>query len=521
MSSSKFVTISLVFFLSLTCTAQVVNQAELVASQPVNITDEGFDFTGTSNLVRIPENRSNSSSRDIVIQYFHFKAKEESNLSPVFFLGAGPGEPYNIKAFYNGSRARAWIWELEHVNKKRDVVLLNQRGNHDAPGIQINNFKFRFRHGEKEKPLDAKLRSKNIKNAYQRKVKYYKDQGIDLAGYDIINFTDDIESVRKLLGAEKIALIGNSFGSQWALAYMQRYPDHVDRALLSCVEPLDHNYDDPQGVWKVLEKIEQHAQADTSILKNLPDVGLIEAYKTIVRRLEISPVSVPINVPGEEINDTIIIGVDDFRFDRMNPFARGRLERIESWPKYISELYKGDYRALALVLAYYRGGRSSRRMIDPLVNNSLGISTEREAVIANRSVIKWLGDINVTYTATKSVCPTKLVDDDFRTHQIHRIPTIIIHGDMDISTPYENATYLMNYLKQGHLVTVVNGTHSAKRSLILSDSKLASKIYNFMNVDFSQESFINFKEGLPNKYRLPQFEFWQIRGESIFEREVK
>lgn len=521
MISVKHLVAGIYILLSFGCKAQQVITAQLVASQPIRIDDDGLDFEGTSNLILVPENRANPKSRSIVIQYFHLKSKEASNLPPVFFLGAGPGEPYDIAAFYNGSRAKAWTWELEQVNQKRDVILLNQRGNHEAPGIQINDFKFRFRHGEADKPLDAQARKDNIKNAYREKVNYYQEQGVDLAGYDIINFTDDIESVRKLLGASKIALIGNSFGSQWALAYMQRYPDHVDRTLLSCVEPLDHNYDDPQGVWQVLQKIDTYAQADTSIAHDLPDVGLIEAYKEIVRKLDASLISIPLDVPSEEINDTILLGADDLRFDRMNPFARGRLERIESWPKYITEMYDGDYRTLALLAAYYRGGRSSRRMIDPLVNNSLGISDERKAIFDSREANNWLGDINATYTATKTESPAKVVEDSFRSHRVHSIPTIIIHGDMDMSTPYENATFLMDYLEMGHLITVVNGTHAAKRSLIFEDEELASKIYRFMNLDFEETHFGNFKESLPSKFKLKPFNFWPIDGESIFEKQIK
>lgn len=43
---------------------------------------------------------------------------------------------------------------------------------------------------------------------------------------------EDLESLRRALGAEKIALLGSFYGARVALAYAQRYPDRVDRLLL-------------------------------------------------------------------------------------------------------------------------------------------------------------------------------------------------------------------------------------------------------------------------------------------------
>jgi len=84
-------------------------------------------------MIFVPENRLNPKSRDIGLTFLTFPAKVSSDLPPVVFLGAGPGEPYSADVFYEGRRAEAWRWELEQVNKKRDVILINQRVNSEAP----------------------------------------------------------------------------------------------------------------------------------------------------------------------------------------------------------------------------------------------------------------------------------------------------------------------------------------------------------------------------------------------------
>ena len=55
--------------------------------------------------------------------------------------------------------------------------------------------------------------------------------------YTASHSAEDVEAVRKALGAEKIALLGISYGARVALSYAQRYPDRVDRLVLQSPPP--------------------------------------------------------------------------------------------------------------------------------------------------------------------------------------------------------------------------------------------------------------------------------------------
>ncbi len=494
---------------------------DFVVSLPVYVADDDWSFTGTENMLFVPENRNSETSRKIPLHFFHFPAKGTATLPPVVFLGAGPGEPYSVKVFYDGKRAEAWRYELDFVNQNRDVILINQRGNPDTPGMQIPQFKYKWNNGGSlETPFDPNLRNDKRKAAYTESIAVYTKNGIDLRGYDILHFVDDIEAVRTHLKTEKIALIGNSFASQWALGYIQRYPLHVDRALFSGVEPLDHNYDDPQGIWEVFEKIEAYAQQDPNVSRSLPKIGLVEAFKTVIERLERHPETVVLKGFDDGRDVTIVVGADDLRFNKLNPRVQSYSAEIESWPKYITEMYHGDFRYLAM-LSYGRIYNSSSLMIDPLVNNSLGISKKREAILKKRPAVKWLGDINQHYTATRDICPSPKVEDAFRLHKVHDIPLLLIQGDMDLSTPYDNATFLMETLNKGHLLTIKRGFHNAKRALIFANRELTDSVYEFMNIDFEHTEFEAFKKQLPKEFTLPEFQFWPIQGESLYEKHTK
>jgi pimeloyl-ACP methyl ester carboxylesterase len=50
---------------------------------------------------------------------------------------------------------------------------------------------------------------------------------------------DDLDDVRTWLGYDRINLVGTSYGTQAALVYMRRHPDHVRSAILMGVAPTD------------------------------------------------------------------------------------------------------------------------------------------------------------------------------------------------------------------------------------------------------------------------------------------
>lgn len=485
-------------------------------SQPFLVEDDDWSFEGTANLLLVPENRLDPESRIIALHFFHFPAKEKSTLPPVAFLGAGPGEPYSYDVFFDGKRAEAWRYEVEFVNQKRDVILINQRGNSGAPGLPIADFRYRWPNGgADDKPLDLALMNENRKKAYAKYIEAYTAKGIDLRGYDVMHFIGDIEAIRQHYHYDKMALIGNSFATQWALAYIRKYPEQVDRAFFSGIEPLNNNYDDPDGLWAVLEQVNAYALANPEIARDLPPGGIPEVFKTLIKRLEEEPQTVELEEDGEAYS--MVVGADDLRYNYLNPMARSYKGELESWPKYLMDMYRGDFRLLAS-LSRGRKYRSSSLMINPLFNNSLGITQEREALLQSRESARWLGDVADHYTATRDVCPAPKVDESFLEPIPHNIPMIIIHGDMDLSTPYTNATELMPFLENGHLITVKRGSHNAKRALIFSDRDLMNQIYEFMNLDFAVDDFQAFRQTLPSEYELPEFEFLPIGGESLFER---
>ena len=59
--------------------------------------------------------------------------------------------------------------------------------------------------------------------------------------YSIARSVEDLEAIRRELHADRMILIGHSFGSTLAASYMARYPTHVSKVV----------FHSPAGIWKV------------------------------------------------------------------------------------------------------------------------------------------------------------------------------------------------------------------------------------------------------------------------------
>ena len=481
--------------------------------------DFGGSLKGQEGVIIVPENRTAEASRPIAVHFFRFPARDPGNLPPVFFLPGGPGSTFDSRSINSYSqRLNQYtpLTEIREYNRKRDVILVNQRGNANGPDRHSRRLVWSAKAGPFRQPLQIEESSRRLAEGVKAAFDLWQSKGMDLAGYDILNLVDDVDDIRKAFGYEKIALRGSSFGSQWSLAYMKRWPQHVDRALLGGVEPLDHAYDSPQGIWNALERLEKRVIADGTVA--LPEAGLLGAVKAIVERFEKQPLVVKGRHPRRASFHNVPIGVDDFRhYLRRRGMARSLRQSLETWPKFVLEIYNEDYQYLASRIIDDRPEQSRGIMLLPLVDNSLGIGAAREEKLQNEPAQRWLGDINWFSVATRDVTPTPVVDDEFRRFAVSEIPVLMVQGDLDLSTPLENAQELLEYLPNGHLIRVNGGTHGAVGEIARTDPEFVKHLFLFMNSDFEKTDTRTLFEQLPNTVDLPPLEFKTLDGPSLFE----
>ncbi|MEM1144318.1 MAG: alpha/beta hydrolase [Pseudomonadota bacterium] len=450
-------------------------------------------------------------SRVIPIHFMRFSAEQPvKDRPPVFLVAGGPGSLYDFETDRHFEVAN-------RLRRTRDLVYVGQRGNPREP-VLVSPLYMEGRQRPLDKPSEPATERVVLREQLMTAQEHLTSLGIDLRGYDILNIVDDLYEVRAALGYNKIALRGCSFGSQWSMSYMKRWPETVERALLSGVEPLDYAYDDPRGLWNGFARLATLAEADTDLASDIPEGGIMQALKTVIERLEESPVSVELNTPDGSVID-VVVGAHDVRQALRYSYGQSRWERHENWPKFILEMYNGDFRYLAALAAEERSEAGRSTLIGVLIDNSLGISSGREAELLERNEARWLGDINAYYRDTRDLTATQRVDDAFRADFRIDVPVLLVNGDIDWSTPLENAEHELTQLDRGHLLRV-NGAGHCPIAVELRDHvpELMEQVYRFFEADFSENT--DFFDTLPDSVNLPAYDFATLSGPSLYEQAV-
>ena len=185
-------------------------------------------------MLRVPIVRANPDSKEIGVDVWRFPAREgvPADRSPVFVLHGGPGWPGHDAAGID------WEDDVAPMIEHGDLVVIGQRGiGTSEPNTSCNAF---------ADPIDPDLPLEEQETALRAQCAacraHWEAQGYDLGGFNVIEAAADVNDVRRLLGYEKIALLGGSFGSHWGMTVMRFHPEAVERAVLHGMEGPDHTY---------------------------------------------------------------------------------------------------------------------------------------------------------------------------------------------------------------------------------------------------------------------------------------
>lgn len=71
-----------------------------------------------------------------------------------------------------------------------------------------------------------------------------RSERVPLETCTIEQMADDIDALRRLLGLERVTVMGNSFGGFWALVYALRFPETLNRLILISTAPSHQFFED-------------------------------------------------------------------------------------------------------------------------------------------------------------------------------------------------------------------------------------------------------------------------------------
>jgi pimeloyl-ACP methyl ester carboxylesterase len=144
---------------------------------------------------------------------------------PVFFFAGGPGQSAIELA---GTLSRG----LARLGQRRDLVLIDQRGTGRSAPLEC-----------KPTPPTAPLAEGQPERQFAR-LEACRAALAQLPHGDLRHYTtwvamQDADAVRRALGAERINLVGASYGTRAALEYLRQFPQAVRRVVLDGVAPPD------------------------------------------------------------------------------------------------------------------------------------------------------------------------------------------------------------------------------------------------------------------------------------------
>jgi pimeloyl-ACP methyl ester carboxylesterase len=380
--------------------------------------------------VKVPEKHAAPES-SITIDLYVLVLRSPNALShvPVFWLSGGPGDAASDEFLANGPR---WAQKtIQRLSEVRDVVMVDQRGTGRTLPRLVCPERLLL-------PLDIPVSRHEYVQALATEVtkckSLWEKRGVNLSAYNTLESARDLESVRVALGYDKIALVGESYGTQLALAYLKYYPSNVERAVLMGVEGLANTLRTPGSFDDLLSRLE-------SWNRTLPmcpycDVHLSHEMDLIRSRLSEGDVK---GAYVDERGTVNTIALSDFDFDFVMFNEARRSDAVEAIPSLVLQMRANDFSWLAQRVARIRKGQVASAMHYSMVCSS-GASAERLRLIESSTRLHPSGfAVNFPFPDICDAVGVHELGDDFRDRFSSPIPIMFVGGSFDVRTPIADA----------------------------------------------------------------------------------
>ena len=391
----------------------------------------GDTLAADCGVLVVPENREVADSRLIALPVKRIYGSDSANQAPIFHLTGGPGMS-NMHGVPDGVR---------------DFVSVGFRG---ADGSVILNCpEVGEAFGDAPGGLLSNESLSNMTTAYAECGRRLQAEGIDTDGYTLSEVIDDMEAARTGLGYERIHLISGSYGTRLAMIYAWMYPQSIHRAVLIGVNPPGHfAWQSDQSEAQVEYMAGLYAQ-DRGL--NAEDV--LAAMRRVSQDMPERWLFLPID-PGyvKVVSKYLLYDVDKAGafFDAWLAAAEGDasgLAMMSLTGKLIfpNAVIWGDNAAKVMSADYtdYDPTRDYRAEYLPS-GSILG---------APQTLMAW---------AVRAGWPAHPIKAELRQAQPSDVEMLLINGNIDFSTPAENARDgLLPHLSRGHQVIVSECGHVA------------------------------------------------------------
>jgi pimeloyl-ACP methyl ester carboxylesterase len=443
-----------------------------VEAPAVQITLDAYEFeaSGGEKLLaergsfRVPENRSDETSREIELGFVRFASTSENPGAPIVYLAGGPGG-----SGVGTARGRRFPLFMA-MREFGDVIALDQRGtgwSNDIPNCETDH---RF---PLDEPLTLEKSIPLLRTAADECAGIWREQGIDLTGYNTVESALDIDALRRALGVEKVSLWGISYGSHLALAALKAMPQHIDKVVLAGIEGPGDTVKLPARTDSYFGRLQEAIDADPGAAASYPDLaGLM---RRVHAKLEADPLATTfVSESGESISMTI----GKIEMQMVASFTISDPSSAQRLPAMYAMVDAGDMSRIApLIYEYLRRDPISFRGMPEAMDIMSGISEDRLSLVRQQAETSLLGDL-LNFPMPHLAGAFGLVDlgDDFRGPVTTDVSALILTGTLDGRTYPEAAAQVLDGFSNATQVIVENGGHN----VFMQSPEITDLILRFM-----------------------------------------
>lgn len=398
---------------------------------------DGTELAVERGRFLVPEDRNDPSSRRIELGFVRFRSTAANPGPPIVYLAGGPGGSGVGTA--HGPRQPIFL----ALRQVADVIAFDQRG---------TGFSNHIPECAAEQPIDqGQLLSEASLAAHHRQaldhcLAIWRAAGVAVNGYTTEQSAEDLEDLRRALGARQIDLWGISYGTHLAFAAMRRHPESIRRVALASAEGMDQTVKLPAHVDAALERI------DAAI-----GGGLAERMRRVHARFDAEPQT----FSGTTRDGTpFSFRSDSFVLRRFAGFLPKNPDGIPQLVQGYEALDSGQFQALAPLIHQFFYSRPQAIGMPDLMDIASGISDARLALVRRQAATSLVGtSTNFPMPQLRGVVPGLDLGDDFRREISSDHPVLLLQGDLDVRTPLEEQAAATVGLSNAHRVTVRNGGH--------------------------------------------------------------
>ena len=418
-----------------------------LAFEPCALSVPGLDAVEAQcTTLEVPENHAEPDGRRIGLSIAWIPARGEGEPDPIFMIAGGPGQSaLESYPMLHGAFADA--------RRNRHVLLVDARGTGGSHPLSCKDEEGENAFIDEEDPSPEAARD------FAERCLDQLDDDSDLRFYTTADHIQDLDLVRELVGAERVNLIGISYGTRVAQQYAKRYPGHTRTVTLDSVVPNDLALggEHARNLEDALTEQFSRCRATEACVENLGDPAEnLAKVRADLAVGNLAPVRFRDPVTGEWRSDTPEFG-DLAMLLRMYAYQPAAAATL---PLLLSEAAKGHYEPL-------------------LAQSSMLLDSVSDAIMHGMQLsvmcTEDYPDLQADPADAETVLGTELVDFSraqcavwpvgerpagFREPLTGDVPVLAITGELDPVTPPRYGEAVVEHLPNGRHLVLAGQGHS-------------------------------------------------------------